>query len=153
MLGVGDAPDHLGPGGAAEIDHQRQDDADDDGLLQLDGQSGDEGGQQDGRLGAAGAGDLLDVVKVDEPPGHQEQDAGHGRVGQPGRQGGDQQDDQGQQEGGEDRGQGRLGPGGVIETRAVEGAGGDIAGEEAADQVGQPLADEFLVAIQMLAGA
>ncbi len=94
---------------------------------------------------------MPDLPEVDEPPGDQEQHAGHGGRGQIARQGRHQQHDDHQHEPGEygrERGaRARL----VVDPATVEGAGNDVTGEERPGDVGQALADEFLVAVDAVA--
>ena len=47
---------------------------------------------------------------------------------------------------------GVLRAGSVVHAATVEGAGGGVTGEKAANEVGQSLADEFLVAVDALLG-
>ena len=46
-------------------------------------------GAEDGAFSLAGVPDRVDVVEVDQPPGDEEQDAGHGRRRQVGGERGD----------------------------------------------------------------
>jgi hypothetical protein len=107
---------------------------------------------EDGRFLPAGLPDRPDVVEIDQAPGDQEQDAGHRRMGQVGRQRRDREQDQDQEDRGKNSGQRRACAGFVIHARAVEGARRGIAGKEGAGDVRQPLADEFLVAVDALLG-
>ena len=80
VLGIGYPFHHLWAGGAAEVDHQREHDTHDDRLFQRDGQGGDEGDQQDRGLRPAGLDNLVDMVEIDQAPGHQEQHPRHGGI-------------------------------------------------------------------------
>ena len=137
---------------AIEVDHQRQEHTAENAGLDVDQGTG-EGAQQDDRLGLAGLPDVADLVEVDESPGDQKEDAGHGRIGQVGgqRAHGDEQEQQ--QQGGEVGRQRGFRAGLEVHAAAVERAGRGVPGEKTADDIGQPLADEFLVAVDELLGA
>ena len=113
-------------------------------------QGTDHGDPEDERLLPAGLPDRPDVVEIDQAPGDQEEDAGHCRIRQIGRKWRHQQQDHEQEHGGENGRQRGARAGFVIHPRAIEGTRRGIAREEGADDVGKPLADEFLVAVDAL---
>ena len=114
---------------AVRVQDQGEQDADENAFFQVDqgAESGSPTAQPFRPCWSARCGD---VVEVDQAPGHQKQDAGHGRVGQEGGERRHQQQDQQQEDGGENRGQRSLRAGGVVDAAAVEGAAGGVAGEE-----------------------
>ena len=138
-----------GSGGAIQIEQQRQQHPGDDAGLEVE-QGAEDGDPEDGRLLPAGVPDRADVMEIDQTPGDQEQDAGHRRMGQVGRQRRDREQDQDQEHRGENRRQRRARAGFVIHARAVEGTRRGVSGKEGAGDVRQPLADEFLVAVDAL---
>ena len=69
-------------------------------------------------------------MEVDEPPRHQKQNAGHGRIGKIRGKGRHQQQYEQQKNRREHRSERRARTGCVIDAAAIEGAAGGIAGEQ-----------------------
>jgi hypothetical protein len=76
--------------------------------------------QEDEGFLCAGAYDASYLREIDQIVGHEQNDAGHGRDGQVGRERGDEQENPGEHHRGENRGQGGLRSGFVIDPGTGE---------------------------------
>ena len=137
-----------------EVQHEREQHADVDRELELRGERRDQRDGEHRGFRAARAHDVADRLEIDEAPRDQEEDARHRGNRQVARERrDDEQDHASRSERREDRGERRLRAGFVVQPAAVERAARRVGREEAADDVRQPLADEFLVAVDALLGA
>ena len=139
--------------GLVEIGHQRQPGADQDRDLQPQQQRGRQRGGGDRQVGAVQARQAAPARQVQQRPGHQHQQPGDRRQRnvrqQRRRHRHQQQQPQCRGHAGQRRARARL----QIGHRAVQRAAAEIAGEEAAGQVRQALAEELAVGVDALARA
>ena len=140
-----------GAGGALQVEHERDEHPGEDALLEVD-EGAEEGDEEDQPLARVATQDRADVVPVDQAPRDDEEDRRHRGHREVGRERGHEQEDEEEEPRGEGRGEGCAGAGGVVDAGAVERAARGVRREEAAGDVGQPLADELLVAVDPLPG-
>ena len=146
----GDARFH----GVVEEEHQRQAGADHDALVQMRCcQQGDDKGDEDNHaVDAAGLPCVLDRLGRDQSGDRQHDDDGQHGLGQVVEVGREEQQNHRDEHAVEDRGQPGLGSRLKVDGRTGEGAAGRVGLEEGAADVGNTLADQFLVGVETLLG-
>src|SRR6266571_7066344 len=149
---IGHEAAHDGVRGAVEVEHEGSQHSDEDRELEIEQERREEGYGEHGALAAARGEDLADAVKIDQVPGDKEQHAGHDRDRQIGGERRDGNEHQDQPQRGEYRRHRRLRARVVVDAAAVGRGARGKSREESRGDVGEALADEFLVVVEPLTG-
>ncbi len=116
------------------------------------GQRGDEGDQRDDAVLAAGFPGVLEGGRGNQAGHRQQDDDGQHGFGQVIEERGEEQQGDGDEQAVEDHGEAGLGAGLQVDGRTGKGAAGRVGLEESAAHIGQTLADEFLIGVNLVLG-
>ncbi len=152
--GAGGQARHVGPHGAEQVAAQGERDAEEDAPLQLrrKGEGDHEGDDRDHAvegLGLPGVHETADVEQADDRHHDDRRQHRLWEVVEGGRQ---EQEDHHHHAAREDVGQAGPRPGLEVDCGARERARDGVALEDAANQVGEPLADQLLIRVEALPG-
>ena len=138
--------------GPVEVVADGEQGADHDALVQVRrGHQGDqEGGRGDQAVGPARLPDVAEGARGEQADHGQQDDHRQHRLGQVVDVGGEEQQGEGDEHAVEHHGHAGLGAGLEVDGRTGERARGRVGPEKGAADVGQPLADQFLVGVDAL---